>query len=49
MLHHIKIKRSENGVIRMTWKRIEGDPEIESPREVIIEEATQPLQPTTKG
>jgi hypothetical protein len=39
MLHHIRITRSKEGIIRMTWNRIDGDPEIESPRKVIIEEA----------
>jgi len=37
MLHLIEIKRSADGIIRMTWNRIEGDPEIESPREAKIE------------
>jgi len=37
MLHHIKIERSEGGISRMTWRRIEGDPVIESPRKVVIE------------
>ena len=37
LLHHIKIQRSGEGIIRMTWEKIEGDPEIKSPREVSIE------------
>ena len=42
MFHHIKISRSDDGIIRMTWTRIDGDPEIEEPRRlVVIEEANQ--------
>ena len=48
MLHHIKIVRSQNGVIRMTWNRINGDPKIESPRQVKIE-ANKPLDLTAKS
>ncbi|MBU0944306.1 MAG: hypothetical protein KKE53_07620 [Proteobacteria bacterium] len=41
MLHHIKIDRSNPDAIRMTWNRIDGDPDIEDPREVVIEPASQ--------
>ena len=43
-LHIIEIVRSqEEGTIRMTWNRLHGEPDIELPREAIIEAALKDM------
>ena len=33
--HHIKIRRT-GGILKMTWTKLDCDPDIEDPRELII-------------
>ena len=39
--HVMRIQRSEDGTIRMTWNRIEADTDFEDPRDAVIEPAEE--------